>query len=328
MKKQGTVVRCDSACDFGFIRSPANPAGIFFHVRDFHAAHAPGAGLTGSLLGHYGPELRSPRRVAALDAPVDSMLTYGNKSFSPVFIATHDHLTLGMCQIHLKDGIETPPCGFAASGRRRSGRHLHLKCCMRNKTLLSLVLLSAVFGAQAQSTPAKKELSARIIKLQQPGIENMARSLAEQPAAGMMEQVRTVLPARVAPDKQEAVAKEINAEVKKYVDEAVPLVRDRAIKLAPSTVGAVLEEKFTEEELRQVIAVMESPAWIKFQQLGPDMQKPLMEKLVAETRPLIDPKIKALDQSIAKSLGVTEAGGSAKPASPAAPAKTGKPATK
>ena len=71
----------------------------------------------------------------------------------------------------------------------------------------------------------------------------------------------------------------------------------------------MLEEKFTEDELRQVISVMENPAWIKFQQMGPDMQKPLMEKLIADSRAQIEPKIKALEQSIAKRLGIQEGAG-------------------
>lgn len=198
---------------------------------------------------------------------------------------------------------------------------------MHYKTLISLVVLSAAFGAQAQSTPAKKELAAKIVKLQQPGIESLGRQLAEQPAAAMLERAGQVLPTRVAPDRQEAVGKEIQADVKKYVDEAVPIVRDRAVKLAPSTVGVTLEEKFTEEELRQIVAVMESPAWAKFQQMGPEMQKPLIEKLLTETRPLIEPKVKALEQSIARRLGITEPAANAPAAvNPSGPFKTTKPA--
>jgi hypothetical protein len=201
---------------------------------------------------------------------------------------------------------------------------------MHTKTLITLVLLSAALGAQAQSTPAKKELAARIVKLQQPGIEGLGRQLAEQPAAAMLERAGQVLPSRVAPDRQEAVGKEIQADVKKYVDEAVPVVRDRAVKLAPSVVGSMLEEKFTEDELRQIVAVMESAAWNKFQQMGPELQKPLVEKLLAETRPVIEPKVKALEQSIARRLGITEpaaSAGSPPPAvNPSGPFKTTKPA--
>ena len=208
---------------------------------------------------------------------------------------------------------------------------------MRIKTILTVALLCAAFGAQAQSTPAKKELAARIVKLQMPGIEGLARSLAVQPAVALLERAGQILPAKIPPDRQEAVGKEIQADVKKFVDEAVPIVRDRAVKLAPTTIGAVLEEKFTEDELRQVISVMENPAWLKFQQLGPDMQKPLMEKLIADSRAQIEPKIKALEQSIARRLGIQESAGgaAATPApgsavNPAGPFKSGaaKPATK
>ena len=179
---------------------------------------------------------------------------------------------------------------------------------MKKRVLLGLLVLLGQFGSvHAQTTPsspAKKELIAKVLNLQQPAIENMSRALAEQPAAQMMQQAAVVLQTRIAPEKREAVGKEIQADLKKYADEAVPLVRDRALKLAPSTIGALLEEKFTEDELKQLVAIIESPVNRKFQQLGGDMQKVLVEKLVAETRGLIEPKVKALDQVIAKRLGI------------------------
>jgi uncharacterized protein len=187
---------------------------------------------------------------------------------------------------------------------------------MYRKSLLILAIAAACCTtAQAQST-AKKDLVARILKVQQPGVEALARSLVEQPAIEMLDRAGAALPQRVAADKREAVAKDIQADVRKYVDETTPLVRDRALKLAPSTVGALLEEKFNEDELKQVAAMMESPVFAKFQALGGDMQKVLVEKVVAETRPQVEPKVRALEESIAKRLGVTT--GSAAPAPAAA----------
>ncbi|MBA2676647.1 DUF2059 domain-containing protein [Ramlibacter sp.] len=187
--------------------------------------------------------------------------------------------------------------------------------------ILTLIAASCVANAQTATSPAKKELVNKILKLQQPGIEGMARSMAEQPAAELLARAQPALAVRVAPDKQEAVAKEIQADARKYVDETVPIVRDRAIKLAPSTVGAVLEEKFTEDELKQVVAFLESPTYVKFQTLGGDMQRALADKLVADTRASVEPKVKALEMSIGKRLGVPppNAQGAA-PALPAAPA--------
>jgi len=193
---------------------------------------------------------------------------------------------------------------------------LALRCLMTFKHLFPLALLALALTAQAQSTPAKKELVARIVKLQQPAIEAMARSMAEQPAATLMERAAAALPARVAADKREAVARDIQADAKKYVDEAVPLVRDRALRLAPASIGSVLEEKFTEDELRQIASALESPAFAKFQQLGNEMQQAFIDKLLADTRPAIEPKVKVLEQSIARRLGIT-----APPAPASAPAK-------
>lgn len=172
------------------------------------------------------------------------------------------------------------------------------------KKLFALTLLALSVAAHAEVSAAKKELVAKVLQLQQPAIETVARALTERPAAMMMQQAGLALQTRVAPDKREAIAKEIQADLKKYVDDAVPLVRQRALKLAPTTIGAVLEEKFSEEELTQLIAIIESPVNRKFLQLGGEMQKALGDKLVAEMQSTIDPKVKALEQSITKRLGL------------------------
>jgi hypothetical protein len=195
---------------------------------------------------------------------------------------------------------------------------------MLKKSLLTIaLLLTAAVSAQTPSTPAKKELVGRILKLQQPGIEAMARGLAEQPAIDLMDRAAVALTSSVAPDKREAVAKDIQADVKKYVDDTVPLVRDRAIKLAPTTIGPLLEEKFSEDELKQLVGMIESPTYIRFQLLGTDMQKVLTEKLVTETRGTVEPKVRSLEQSIAKRLGLP-----AQPAAAPAARAPAKPATK
>ena len=190
---------------------------------------------------------------------------------------------------------------------------------MHKKLLIALVLAAPVMAVQAQPSPAKKALVARILKVQQPGIEGMSRSMAERPAIALMDRAGPALTERVAADKREAVGKEIQADVKKYLDEAVPLVTSRAVKLAPTTVGPFLEEKFTEEELKQVAAFLESPAINKFQQLSGDMQKVLLEKVVADTKGVIEPKVVALEQSVSKRLGIVTPSAAPSTAPAAAP---------
>jgi len=194
--------------------------------------------------------------------------------------------------------------------------------------LLGALLLCAGSLAQAQGTssPAKKELVQKLLALQQPGIEGAARNIVERPAAQMMQEAGRVLQTQVPADKREAIGKTIEADAKKYVDEAFPPVRDRALKLAPTTLGAALEEKFTEDELKQLIAWFESPVNKKFQQASGEMQSNFMQKLVAEARPVLEPKLQALEQKMRAALGVPAAGALAEGA--AAPKAAAKPPAK
>ena len=161
------------------------------------------------------------------------------------------------------------------------------------------------------SSPAKKELIAKILVLQQPAVEGIATMLAQQPAAQMMQSANLALQTRVVPEKRDAIAKEIQADVKKYVEEAVPLLRERAVKIAPSTVGALLDERFTEDELKQLVTLMESPVNRKYGQMNNELQKVLSEKLVAETRGVIEPKVRALEESIYTRFGTNAPAGAA-----------------
>ena len=158
--------------------------------------------------------------------------------------------------------------------------------------------------AQAQTSASKKELVARILVLQQPAIEQTAQTLVERPAAQLQQQAGLAMQTRVPPEKREAMAKLIQDDLKKYVEETAPQVRQQAVKLAPSTIGVLLEEKFTEEELKQLIAIIESPVNRKYAQMGGEFQKALGEKLVAQTQPIVEPKVKALEQSVIKHLGL------------------------
>jgi hypothetical protein len=202
---------------------------------------------------------------------------------------------------------------------------------MKRLFVTALLASAAIAHAQtaasgAAASPAKKELVQRLLVLQQPGIEAMARNMVEQPAGRMMEAAGQILQRQVAPEKREAIGKSIEADVKKYVDDAMPIVRDRAIKLAPSTIGATLEEKFTEDELKQLIAWLESPVNKKYGQLGAEMQSNFTQKLVADARPTIEPRLLALQTKVGASLGIPAPGAAS--AAPAPKAAASAPAPK
>lgn len=194
------------------------------------------------------------------------------------------------------------------------------------KRLMMIAALSA--AATLAQAETKKELVQKVLQLQQPLIENISRSIVERPAAQLMQVAGQALQTQVPADKREAVGKAVQTDVKKYVDEATPLLRERAIKLAPSTFGVALEEKFTEAELKQLIAWLESPVNRKFQQLGPEMQNSFVQKLAAEAAPLLDPKLQALQQKLRTTFdsAVSTAPASSAPASAAAAKPAASPA--
>lgn len=181
-------------------------------------------------------------------------------------------------------------------------------------------------AAAAPSSPAKKELVQRILKLQQPGIERLATAMTEDPAVVLGGRASEIIAAKVPKDKQEAVAKEIQGEMQKYLKDTVPQVRKSAQQLAPVTIGPMLESKFSEEELRQVVALLESPAYAKYQQLSGEMQQALQAKLVADTRGTVEPRVQALEKAVGERLNA--ATGAAAAAPKAAPKAAAKPATK
>jgi hypothetical protein len=186
------------------------------------------------------------------------------------------------------------------------------------KTMLLAAAIAVAGSAHAQTpaSPAKKELIARVLKLQQPDIENAARMLVEQPAMQLGQQAGQALQ-RLPAERREAVAQDIQADLRKYAEETGPIVRERAIKLAPTTLGAVLDERLNEDELRQIVAMLESPTVKKFQSLFPEMQRALSEKLVSESRAEVEPRLRALQQSVAQRLGITPAASAPKASAPA-----------
>lgn len=180
---------------------------------------------------------------------------------------------------------------------------------------LTLALAAGPGLAQdSAASPAKKALVQRALVLQQPGIENVGNALANQTAGQMMQAAGQAV-MRLPVDQREAAANDVKAEVRKFYEDAAALLRERAVKLGPETIGATLESKFSEDELKVLVAWLESPVNKKFQQLAGEMHQSLSQKLVASTRETIEPKIKALEQALTKRLGVSA------PAAASAPAK-------
>lgn len=167
-------------------------------------------------------------------------------------------------------------------------------------TLLASTLSLAALSAHAAD--GKKELVQRLLVIQQASLDSTARGLVETPARQLVMAAQPILAQGVPAEKREATAKALDVEIKKYMDAALPVVRLITKKDSETVVGPMFEEKFTEDELRQLVTMLESPVLKKYQTMLPDMSKALIDKVVEDARPQVDPKLQAVQASVRKIL--------------------------
>jgi hypothetical protein len=168
---------------------------------------------------------------------------------------------------------------------------------------LALALLLAAAAASAQPSPAKKALIDKIVALQQQGSEGLAGSLVQAPLGQLTQQLRGAVHQMPA-EKREATVKALDAELKKFVDENVPYLKDKITKAVPSTTSALLDERFNEDELKQILAWAESPVSKKFGTASAELQKAIVQKVMTEAGPTLEDRFKTLQGSLAKQLGL------------------------
>ena len=189
---------------------------------------------------------------------------------------------------------------------------------------LAVSLSLAAGTALAQPSPAKKVLIDKIVHLQQQALaDNLAANIVQAPLPQLMQAGRNALQ-QVPAEKREATAKAMDAELKKFVEENVTYVKDKTSKAVPATASALLDERFNEDELKQILAWAESPVSQKFGMASVELQKAVAQKVVAEVGPTLDGRLKTLQGTLSKQLGLPAPSASAPAPKPAASAPTKK----
>ena len=171
---------------------------------------------------------------------------------------------------------------------------------------LSTTYAQTTAPAKAQTTagtaapgvisPEKQKLINRILELWP--VENVGLIMLTKPLEESLRQSKSLLQGRVSAETQEATMKEINQDVANFLKDVQPVVLASAKKLIPTTVTPIFAEKFTEEELRQIIAFLESPVKSKFEAVTPEIQAALGQKIAADNGATINPKMTELTKQI------------------------------
>jgi hypothetical protein len=168
--------------------------------------------------------------------------------------------------------------------------------------------LGAGLGCMAQAnaegmngvTPAKQALVQRV--LDKMGLESVGLQMLQTPVADMLRQSRVVVQSRVPADKQDALMKDITAEATKFVEQEAPALRTSTHAIVQSSVAPLLAQKFSEDELKQLAGILESPVLAKFETIVPEMKRAVGENVARAQGAQIQPKMTELQNRVGLKL--------------------------
>ncbi len=183
-------------------------------------------------------------------------------------------------------------------------------------TLTSTNLLAQTALSTALSDPdAKRALALRVVALQQgPEMDRLLSQLARAAAAPMLAPWEQRVNA-LAPAKQEAAAKAIDSELQIFGDAAMKALRNQMGNVGADKLVPAYMERFSEEELRQLAALLEAPVFKKYQSASPELGNVLVRGLADATRADVQALVTEFDAAATKAVGAD--------AAPKAPARAG-----
>jgi uncharacterized protein len=206
------------------------------------------------------------------------------------------------------------------TGSKARMRPVSLRSMMKSnaiKIIAACALFTPATGHFYAQTDAKRELAVKVANLQKgPEMERMLQQLtrasSEQLVANWAPRVQNLPEA-----KRKSASDSLNGELKKFEQEALKIFSTRADKLSGETLAPSYAEKFSEDELKQLVAMLEAPVFKKYQTVAPELGGAFVQKLIDNARPDLEARAKVFDTAAAKVVGVEGAA----PAAPAPAAK-------
>ena len=151
---------------------------------------------------------------------------------------------------------------------------------------------------EASVTKTKQQLIQRLLELWH--VEAVGVTMLRAPVEDAIRQANAVMQARATPEKKLEAMKDIEGYSKELLEKLLPNVLEKAKKLTQTTIVPILSEKLTEEELRQLITILESPVKAKFEALVPELQAALGNKLGEEQGKEIKPQMEEYQLRVGK----------------------------
>ena len=176
-----------------------------------------------------------------------------------------------------------------------------MKTLIATLAIASLALSAAV---NAQTADPKLEWATRAVALQQgPELERLVGQLADSATQNILQNWGPKLQSNVAPAKMEQAKEGLNAELKKYFDDVSKTINGKVGKVSSSALIPAYMERFSLDELKQVVAFFESPAIQKYQSAAPELGSLFVKQLIEETNADVMARTRQFDDAATKIVG-------------------------
>ena len=176
-----------------------------------------------------------------------------------------------------------------------------MKTLIATLAIASLALSAAV---NAQTADPKLEWATKAVALQQgPELERLVGQLADSATQDILQNWGPKLQSNVAPAKMEQAKEGLNAELKKYFDDVSKTINGKVGKVSSSALIPAYMERFSLDELKQIVAFFESPAIQKYQSAAPELGSLFVKQLIEETNADVMARTRQFDDAATKIVG-------------------------
>lgn len=170
--------------------------------------------------------------------------------------------------------------------------------------LCAAVLTPTAYAQNKQEQ--KKELATRIVNLQKQS-QDMDALIAQLAGIAKSAIVEAWLPRleKMPAARQKVAIDQLDVELKKFNDDVVRLIKTRNERISLDVLVPAYSERFTADELKQLVAFLESPVIKKYYSASPHMANLLAQKLDAATSSDVQARAKEFDTRAARIVGGT-----------------------
>ena len=179
-----------------------------------------------------------------------------------------------------------------------------------SKSAITYIAACAISTGASAQNDAKRALAVKLAQMQQkadgPALAEQLTASAVQPLlVGWSQRLDESVP----PARQKDVRDKLDVELKKFAESTEKAVEGQVAKAAEAALVPIFMEKLTEDDMKTIIAYMESPVSAKFQALGPEASNAWAKRVVDATKSQVESSAKSFDAAASRIVG--SAGGSA-----------------